>query len=353
MSINSAITKMLENSLAIDPRNMNIDWFGTMLISGLLDWYELGFVKTKGVALEWFEYHLAHEKALTDAQYNAENAKGTDRIFREYLIPLSTYCGYNGLSFACERLYNITKDERAKQVCADVGDNILHHFGRNNLGLLVHDDNSNSFTIPDVGYYVIPPLFYASTVDNEQGPALKRQATFQLLKFNEIFLSNNEKIAKTVYRNGSVGETYWSRASGWLSWMMVDSLIYINQGSKEFSQTQQAFEQLINNLVKHQDLSGGFHALINEHATPLETTGTSMIAYAIHKAVRSGWIDRKYTDMAKKAWSYVNSKISESGSITGCYSGWALPAEERVMDFDRPMHWVEGMILKTGAEFEK
>ena len=78
-----------------------------------------------------------------------------------------------------------------------------------------------------------------------------------------------------------------------------------------------------------------------------------MIAYAIHKAVRLEWIDSKHMGMADNAWKYVNSKIDDECIVTGCYSGWALTAEARIMEFDRPMHWIEGMILKTGAEFLK
>ena len=78
-----------------------------------------------------------------------------------------------------------------------------------------------------------------------------------------------------------------------------------------------------------------------------------MIAYAVHKAVRMGWCDKSELKLAQRAWDFVLGRIDENGNITGCYSGWALPAEAKELDFDRPMNWIPGLILITGAEFEK
>lgn len=75
-----------------------------------------------------------------------------------------------------------------------------------------------------------------------------------------------------------------------------------------------------------------------------------MMAYGLHKAMRLGWIAAHYIGNAKAAWTYVQENILPDGGLHGCYSGWAVPAEARKMDFNRPMHWMPGLVLLAGAE---
>lgn len=353
MEINKGVQKIIENSLKKDPSELNIDWFGTMLISGLLNWYDLGYPQVKDFSEKWWNYHLKRQPSLSDEEFHLENGGLLSRLYRDYTIPFSTYAGYFGLSFACNKIYDLTNNEKAKQMCIDVADCILHRCARNSLGLVMHDDGDSPFTIPDVSYFVSPPLFYASKLDENQGVAFNRQAVFQLMEFIKVFLDDEKNIAKTIHKDGKTGETYWIRASGWLIWNMVESMEFIDNesnGSNEFKKLRQYLNLFIQGLTNYQDNSGGFHLLIDESDTPLETTGTAMITYAIHKAVRKGWCDEKYLDVSLKAWEYVTSKIDDEGELTGCYSGWAVPAEARELDFDRPMNWMPGMILIAASE---
>jgi hypothetical protein len=52
-----------------------------------------------------------------------------------------------------------------------------------------------------------------------------------------------------------------------------------------------------------------------------------------------------------RAWKYVQGKITPDGRITGVYTGWAVPAEQRIVDIDKiQMEWIPGFILSTAAE---
>lgn len=347
------IQRILLHALQRNPEELNIDWFGTMLISGLLDWYELGYPQVKQFSEKWLSYQLENQKTYTVEEFHAINGGCRSRLYYDYQIPISTYAGYFGLGFACYKIYSLTGKKEAGRIVKDVGDCILHRCGRNNLGMVIHDDREESFTIPDVSYFVSPPLFLAAKLDNIQRVSFYRQAEIQLDIFTDIFLDTDKKLVKTVYRNGHTGETFWIRACGWMLWNLVESMQHMEEGSPLFCKLRNALSIIMEGLKLYQHESGGFHLLIDETDMPLETTGTAMIAYAVHKAVRLGWCEEKEMRIARRAWEYVLGRIDENGNIMGCYSGWALPAEARELDFDRPMDWMPGMLLITGAEFEK
>jgi rhamnogalacturonyl hydrolase YesR len=264
----------------------------------------------------------------------------------------------------CGPLYELAGNDMARQVCKDVGDLVLNKIPRNDLGMLKHDDYAHDFTIPDAAYFYVPALFIAAKAYNNNvhagnieakkiQDALIADGSEQLKKFTELFLDKEKKIAKTVYRHGKLGETFWTRANGWLLWTIVESVEYMDKNSEIYAFACDALDKMAQGIMKYQDPSGAMHLLVDEPDTPLETTGTIMTAYGIHKAVRMGWIDRKYLDIAVKAWQYVDTQVDNDGNISGCYYGWAIPAEERETPTFGPLKSAPGMLLTAGAEFEK
>lgn len=330
----------------------NTDWFGNILMSGLLDLNDL--IPGNEIKLfveKWLFHHLTTDSTLSDEEFYRQADAPKSRILRDYSLPLTTYAGYFGMSHTCSRLYQISGNKYARQVCIDIGDIILHRCARNNLGLVAHDDSEKPFTIPDVAYFVVPALFIASTMAKDAASTLRRQAFFQIDGFINTFFDKQNKLTRTIYRAGKLGETFWVRASGWLLWTVVESLPYIDSYDPVFDPLCSLLECMANGFLEFQDISGGFHLFVNEPDSPLETTGTIMIARGIHKAVRMGWIDKSYIELANRAWSYTDTKLDSNGKLTGCYSGWAVSAENRILDFDRPMEWMPGMLLMAGAEF--
>jgi hypothetical protein len=74
----------------------------------------------------------------------------------------------------------------------------------------------------------------------------------------------------------------------------------------------------------------------------------------IHEAVRRAWLPSSCGSLAERAWSYVKTRITPDGGITGAYTGWAVPAENREIEMDKiRMGWIPGFILSAAAEFAK
>ena len=358
------IDRIIKKQMSKDPSEYNTDWFGTMLIAGLFKWHDTGYPDVVEYTSKWLDYHYQSHKTISDSDFHKRAQAGRNTVVRGYSLLFSMYAGYFGVSFACGPLYQLTGNETARQVCKDAGDIILNKFPRNELGILQMNEQNDGFTIPDNAYFFVPSLFIAAraydkevregdTAAKETQDKLMAFGFDQLKRFTDLFLDREKKIAKTLYRNGKLGETYWTRANGWLLWSIVESVEYMDKDSELYRYACETLDIMAQGISKYQDISGALHLLVDEADTPLETTGTLFAAYGIHKAVRLGWIDKKYLDIAVKAWNYIDTQVDYEGNIAGCYIDWAVPAEERRLNSFGVLNFVPGMMLTASAEFEK
>ena len=66
----------------------------------------------------------------------------------------------------------------------------------------------------------------------------------------------------------------------------------------------------------------------NDPVSLQETTGTAMVAIALHESIRRGWLPReKYADVAQRMWRFCTRNITAHGDFEKVYYEWALPAE--------------------------
>jgi hypothetical protein len=337
------VAAILDKTLAQDPASLNTDWFGTMLVKGLLEWAPRGVPEARGFARRWFEAHLASNRL---APYSGHRS----RTVRAGGIVITTYAGHFGLSFPCYELARQTGDERARAVCREVAAIILHRTARNHLGMVMHDDASE-FTIPDVCYFVVTPLMIAFDLDRERGQVFRDQATFQLRSFLDVFLVKETGLARTILFKSGLGSTYWTRATGWLLWAVLGVLRYLPADDPAREGFVRDLNTLAGGIARAQHESGALRVLIDDPSTPLETTGTAMCATGLHEAVRRGWLQPHFRDHADRAWAFVRSHVSPDGRITQAYTGWAVPAEKHVIEMDRlAMGWIPGFLLSAAAE---
>ena len=359
------IEVVIKKELSKDPSEHNTDWFGTMPLAGLLSWRHAGYYpEVKEYVTKWLDYHHVTNKVISDEEFHNRTSAIRCTVYRGYTLLFAAYCGYPGVNFVCGPLYQLTGNEMARQVCKDMGDFILNIMPRNELGFLQQDDVNPGVTIPDAAYFFIPALFIAAKAWDKEVRAGDAEAKIiqdklyadgcdQLMKFTDLLLDKDKKITKTVCWNGKLGETFWTRANGWLLWMIVDALDYINQDSDIYDYACNALDVMAQGISNYQDKSGALHLLVDEPDTRLESSGTIMTAYGIHKAVRNGWIHKKYLDLAHKAWDYIDTMLDDEGNLAWCYSGWADPAEKRELDSFGPIKAVTGMLITTSAEFKK
>ncbi len=334
---------IIASTLRRVPGSLNTDWFGTTLVDGLLRWSHRGFPEVHPFALAWLEHHL---KSPDVSRY----AGPRSRPVLAGGVAITTYAGHFGLAMPCYELATRFGDARARRVCIEVANVILHKAARNRLGLVAHDDAAD-FSIPDTCYFAVTTLMLAAELDVERRAVFWEQAVYQLRSYVDVFLMKDTGLAKTILQKDGLGKTYWTRATGWLLLAMTSMLRKLPQAHPQAAAFRRDLELLARGIAGVQDSSGGFHVLLDDPTTPLETTGTAMCAMGLHEAVRRGWLGASYMTAITRAWSFVKGNITVEGNIVRAYTGWAVPAEDHVMSMDQhKMEWIPGFILLVADE---
>ena len=115
---------------------------------------------------------------------------------------------------------------------------------------------------------------------------------------------------------------FWLRALGWFSLALVETAQATDESlyyEKRYLQT--LLENLVDALQPYQDVSGMFYQVVNRadvKGNYLETSGTALIAYAILKGVRLGFLAPRYAEIGEKAFDGIVEKYlsrNEDGQL--------------------------------------
>lgn len=325
------------------PETVNTDWFGTLLMHGLLRWSRRGVCDARAYAEAWFDYHARQE---TVAKFQGPKA----RPVRAAGIPLSTYVSHYGLAMPCYEMATQFNHAGARQACIDIANAVVTQSNRTYFGMVDHDDGAK-FAIPDACYFAVTPLMLAAELDHEHRELFREEAVLQVRRYTDIFLNRRTGLTKTMLKKEGLGQTHWTRATGWLLWAMTSVLRYLPETDPRRPAMLYDLEFMANGVARVQDEGGGLHVLLDDPTTPLETTGTAMSALGFHEALRRGWLDRRHGQMVAAAWEFVKKNITDDGQIVRAFTGWAGPAEERRMVMDhQKQEWVPGFILRVADE---
>ena len=112
-----------------------------------------------------------------------------------------------------------------------------------------------------------------------------------------------------------LSQNVWLRAIGWFTMALLDTLDKADSSDDRFKEDNEllrtAFVGLVDSMLKYQDESGMWYDVPNFPGMDknyLETSGSSIMAYAMYKGVRLGFLDEKYRIYAKKAMDGICDK---------------------------------------------
>ena len=111
--------------------------------------------------------------------------------------------------------------------------------------------------------------------------------------------------------------SFWLRAMGWFSVALAD-LTEILPPSQEKDQLIAVFARLMDDVSRYMDSETGMYYQVADQGPRegnyLESSGSSMLAYAMLKGARLGALDRKFADLGKKTFDgIVNTCLTLSG----------------------------------------
>lgn len=110
--------------------------------------------------------------------------------------------------------------------------------------------------------------------------------------------------------------TFWSRGNGWAAAGIVDTLALLPDGQPGREQAETVLRTLADAVVERQDGSGFWHNVLDDPASPLETSGTLMFAYAFERATAAGLLDdERSVAAAERAMDVCAGVVDEEGAV--------------------------------------
>ena len=119
---------------------------------------------------------------------------------------------------------------------------------------------------------------------------------------------------KKSLKLGIVG---WGRAVGWLLIGIVDSLEYIPKDHSEYKKLINILEEIISSIKEYQKEDGAFAWQISAREGISDSSATSMIAYALKKAIFINVISNENSMILNKCIQFLSSN-SEKGVVSQC-----------------------------------
>jgi rhamnogalacturonyl hydrolase YesR len=117
-----------------------------------------------------------------------------------------------------------------------------------------------------------------------------------------------------LYRHQASSDAAWGRGNGFPALGLALTLADFPKDHPEFAWMLRSFQQQMNALAQYQDENGMWREVIDSPGAYPEYSGTAMIATAMLRGVRSGWLEAKtYQPLIDRAWQAILSRTTSDG----------------------------------------
>lgn len=130
--------------------------------------------------------------------------------------------------------------------------------------------------------------------------------------------------SKTAFwadRETGCSKNFWLRAIGWFCISLIDNIDYMDDESAR-EELIKIFKEAVKGIARYADPDTNMYWQVvdqgGREGNYLETSGSSMIAYAMMKGARLGVIDEKYAAMGKRTFDGICEKylsVNDSGEL--------------------------------------
>lgn len=117
-------------------------------------------------------------------------------------------------------------------------------------------------------------------------------------------------------------KSFWLRSLGWFMASLVETDSVMNEALYfEYRYLQDMLKNLADAVLNYQDESGMFYQVIDrkeDEGNYLETSGTALIAYALLKGARLGYLPERYGEAGEKAFQGIVDRylqLKDDGTI--------------------------------------
>ena len=231
--------------------------------------------------------------------------------------------GDNRYLVVADELYKDLQEAKAIHTSEDLGGNYYHQW-----------QSIPKYSVWLDGLYMAQPFMaeYAARFDKAE---LEKIA--DRFKWVDENMFDEEKeiyfhAASSTYNSGG----YWLRSIGWYIAAMVDVMEYMSEENR--ASMGKSIVRLIKGMLPYRDKATGLWSNYvvgapDKANNRLEVSGTSLIVYAIFKAINNGWLDKSYSDIAEQAFvSMCENNIRGENLTDICFIG--APGKDNATFYD-------------------
>jgi unsaturated rhamnogalacturonyl hydrolase len=272
------------------------------MITSILSLYEMtGDKKYLDFAdsfIGWFVQEDGSVKTYSTDEYNLDNINPFKNLFK---------------------LYDLTGKEKYRKAM-DIARSQLETMPRTKAGNFWHK-NIYPYQVWLDGMYMAQPFYmeYETRYNKMKGclDSFKQfKNVHELMKdpVTGLYYHGYDESREMYWADKETGlsPNFWLRALGWFIVALVDTAQSMDESMYyEMRYLQSMLKDLADALIPFQDESGMFYQVVDKKDDPrnyLETSGTALIAYALLKGVRLGYLPERFVDVAMKAFDGITEK---------------------------------------------
>jgi len=159
-------------------------------------------------------------------------------------------------------------------------------------------------------------VFMGTAIVARAGKLTGERKYFDMAARHQLFMEKLDLRPDGLYRHSPLTDAAWGRGNAFPALGLALTLSDFPKDHPEFERILLAYRQLMAALASYQDEDGMWHEVIDEPGSYAETSATSMIAFAMLRGIRNGWLDaRSYQSRVERAWRAVESRIDSTGLI--------------------------------------
>ena len=119
-----------------------------------------------------------------------------------------------------------------------------------------------------------------------------------------------------LYRHQASADAAWGRGNGFAALGLALTLTDFPKDRPDYPPLLSAFQTHMQTLSRHQDENGMFREVIDFPGAYPEYSGTSMIATAMMRGIRKGWLDASiYQPVVDRAWQAIVIRTASDGRL--------------------------------------
>ncbi|HEY7187641.1 MAG TPA: glycoside hydrolase family 88 protein [Vicinamibacterales bacterium] len=203
-----------------------------------------------------------------------------------------------------------TRDDRAKALVLRAAASGFTENGALREFMPLHGGWSDSL------FMDIPILAMAGALTAEGAPAQTARRYFDMAARHHAFMQPIVRRPDGLYRHQMSAEAAWGRGNAFPALGLALTLSEFPKDHPDYPRLLESYRTHMAALARFQDENGMWRNVIDRPGAYPEYSATAMIATAMLRGVRNGWIDRAtYEPLIDKAWKAILVRTSADGLL--------------------------------------